>query len=362
MPELRAATPAAEGFGVRRYPTVNLMSVATELPPGRVSSAELAEGLGVSEDWIVSRTGIRSRPRAAAHERLSDCAARAGAKALAAAGVDAAELDLVIVATITADELTPAAAPLVATALGAVNAGAFDIASACTGFLTGLAMACGQIESGRARRILLIGADFCSRFIDDDDRKIAPLFADAAGAVVIGAGEPRTETPESDAGPWVGPIVLGADGEGGRLLYAERDAKLKMDGPEVFKHAVSRMHDASLAAISAAGTRLSEVDLFVYHQANARITRALRERLELAEDRVVDCIERLGNSTAATLPLALAHAQDDGRLRRGTSVLLSAFGAGFTWGACVLHWGGAEGDLADALFEPDDAAGDPARV
>jgi 3-oxoacyl-[acyl-carrier-protein] synthase-3 len=350
----------------RRYPTVNLMSVATEIPVGQVSSAEMAARFGVTEDWIVSRTGIRSRPRAAPDDRLSDFAARAGAKALAAARVEAHELDLVIVATITADELTPAAAPLVARALGAVNAGAFDVASACTGFLTGLAIACGQIESGRARRILLIGADFCSRFVDEDDRKVAPLFADAAGAVVIGAGEPRdlgVVDPEADRRGWVGPIVLSADGDGGRLLYAERlESKMKMDGPEVFRAAVNRMQEASLAAISAAGSRMSEIDLFVYHQANARITRALRERLGVAEDRVVDCIERLGNTTAATLPLALAHAQDDGRLRRGTSVLLSAFGAGFTWGACVLHWGGPESDLAAALFDHDDAAVDSARV
>jgi 3-oxoacyl-[acyl-carrier-protein] synthase-3 len=349
------------------YPTVNLMSVATEIPSASVSSAELAEHLGVSEDWIVSRTGIRSRPRAGADERLSDFAARAGAKALQAAGVDARDLDLVIVATVTADELMPAAAPLVALALGAVNAGAFDVGAACTGFLTGLALACGQIESGRARRILLIGADFCSRFIDHDDRKVAPLFSDAAGAVVIGAGEPRSSDPteaERDGESWVGPMVLGSDGEGGRLLFAERsNPQMKMDGPEVFKHAIARMHEATLEAISSAGTRLSEIDLFVYHQANARITRALRERLGLAEERVVDCIERQGNSTAATLPLALAHAQADGRLRRGTSVLLSAFGAGFTWGACVLHWGGPEvEDLAAELFDHDDAGVDPARV
>ena len=359
MPETMPAqaTEAREGRGI---PTVNLMSVATEIPTGSVSSAELAEQLGVSEDWIVSRTGIRSRPRAAADERLSDFAARAGQKALDAAGVDARDLDLVIVATVTADELMPAAAPLVAQALGAVRAGAFDVGAACTGFLTGLALACGQIESGRAQRILLIGADFCSRFIDHGDRKVAPLFADAAGAVVIGAGEPRSG--ERDSGGWVGPMVLRSDGEGGRLLYAERtDPKMKMDGPEVFRHAIARMQEASLEAISAAGTRLSEIDLFVYHQANARITRALRERLGLAEDRVVDCIERQGNSTGATLPLALAHAQADGRLRRGTSVLLSAFGAGFTWGACVLHWGGPDVDPA-ALFDHDDATGDPTRV
>ena len=358
-----AGTPTS---GVRRHPSVNLMSVATEIPEGRVSSAELAEQFGVTEEWIVRRTGIRSRPRAAPDERLSDFAARAGQKALDAAGVHARDLDLVIVATVTADELMPAAAPLVAQALGAVRAGAFDVGAACTGFLTGLAVACGQIESGRAQRILLIGADFCSRFIDHNDRKVAPLFADAAGAVVIGAGEPRgpgSDGAEDDAGGWVGPIVLGADGEGGPLLYAERnDPKMKMDGPEVFRHAIARMHDASLEAISAAGARLSEIDLFVYHQANARITRALRERLGLAESRVVDCIEHQGNSTGATLPLALAEALADGRLRRGTSVLLSAFGAGFTWGACVLHWGGPETDLAATLFDHDDATGDSARV
>jgi 3-oxoacyl-[acyl-carrier-protein] synthase-3 len=356
-------TDVPRTLGKGQIPTVNLMSVATEIPAGRVSTAELAEQFGVSEEWIVRRTGIRSRPRATAEERLSDFAARAGQKALDAAGVDAHDLDLVIVATVTADELMPAAAPLVAMALGADRAGAFDVGAACTGFLTGLAVACGQIESGRANRVLLIGADFCSRFIDHDDRKVAPLFADAAGAVVIGSGEPRTPTAASEAGPWVGPIVLRSDGEGGPLLYAERtDPKIKMDGPEVFRHAITRMQEATLEAISAANTRLSEIDLFVYHQANARITRALRERLEVAEDRVVDCIERLGNSTAATLPLALAHAQADGRLRRGSSVLLSAFGAGFTWGACVLHWGGPEVDPLDVLFDHDAAADATPRV
>jgi 3-oxoacyl-[acyl-carrier-protein] synthase-3 len=364
MPEA-AVLPTPDPLGVPalgRTP-VHVLSVGTAVPAGRITSAELAVELGVDEAWIISRTGIRERPRAADDERLSDFAARAGADALASAGVRAAELDLVIVATITADELLPATAPLVARQLGAVRAGAFDVQAACTGFLTGLALAAGQIESGRAQRVLLIGADFCSRITDHQDRRTAPLFADAAGAVVIGAGSavprPARGGPGAEAangrldGGWVGPVVLACDGDPGRALYATHaDRQIRMDGPEVFRHAVARMQEASLAALAAAHTPLAEVDLFVYHQANGRITRALRERLGLSADRVVDCIEDLGNSSAATLPLALAHAERDGRLVPGTRVLLSAFGAGFTWGACVLNWGGPEPRPITPLSQP----------
>jgi 3-oxoacyl-[acyl-carrier-protein] synthase III len=320
---------------VPRRPAV--VSVAVEVPSTTLSSAELAERFGVAEDWIISRTGVRERPMALPDERLSDYATRAGAAALSRAGVDGADLDLVIVATLTADELSPNTAPLVAHALGAERAGAFDVGSACTAFLTGLSLAAAQIEAGRAERILLVGADFVTRLIDWDDRKSAPLFGDGAGAVVL--------APASGDYGAIGPIVLGADGSHGRTIVVDHDErKIHMDGPEVYRHAVARMSEATIAAVERAGLTLDEIDLFVYHQANARITRALGEKLGVEPERVVDCIETLGNSSAATLPLALAFAERDGRLKPGSRVLLGAFGAGFTWGAGVIEWGGTDGD------------------
>ena len=308
-------------------------SVAIEVPPVRVTSGELAERLGISEEWILSRTGIQERPVAGADERLSDYAARAGAAALERAGVDGSELDLVLVATITADEVTPNAAPLVAHALGADRAGAFDIGSACTGFLSAVATGAAQIESGRARWVLVVGADFITRVLDWEDRKSAPLFSDAAGAAILGPADGEQGV--------IGPIVLGADGSNGEKIFIPNpDRKLRMDGPEVYKHAVARMAESTLEALDRARMTVDDVDLFVYHQANARITRALGERLGVEPERVVDCIAQYGNSSAATLPLALAFAERDGRLRPGARVVLGAFGGGFTWGGGVIEWGG----------------------
>jgi len=312
-----------------------MLSVAAEVPPARVTTAELAERLGVSEDWIVSRTGIRSRPVAAPDERLSEFAARAGSAALSRAGIDPADIDLVLVATLTQDELMPNAAPIVAHAVGADRAGAIDLGAACTGFLSGLSLAAAQIETGRAERVLLIGADFTTRIVDWDDKRTAPLFGDGVGAVMIGpaAGELGA----------IGPIILGADGSGAPAIHIDHvDRKLRMDGPEVYRHAVARMGEATLAAVEGAGLTLEDIDLFVYHQANGRILRALAEKLQLPPERVVDVIENLGNSSAATLPLGLAASEREGRLRPGARVLLSAFGAGFTWGAGVVEWGGSE--------------------
>jgi 3-oxoacyl-[acyl-carrier-protein] synthase III len=323
---------AAEEFAPAR-PAI--LSVAAEVPSARVSTAELAERLGVSEDWIVSRTGIRSRPVAAPGERLSEFAARAGSAALSRAGVDPADVDLVLVATLTQDELMPNAAPIVAHAVGADRAGAIDLGAACTGFLSGLSLAAAQIETGRAERILLIGADFTTRIVDWEDKRTAPLFGDGAGAVVVGpaAGELGA----------IGPIILGADGSGAPAIHIDHaDRKLRMDGPEVYRHAVARMGEATVAAVEGADLTLEDIDLFVYHQANGRILRALAEKLQLPHERVVDVIENLGNSSAATLPLGLAAAEREGRLRPGGRVLLSAFGAGFTWGAGVIEWGGGD--------------------
>jgi 3-oxoacyl-[acyl-carrier-protein] synthase-3 len=316
-------------------PRPAILSVASEVPAATVTTAELAERLGVSEDWIVSRTGIRARPVAAPEERLSEFAARAGVAALGRAGVDPAEVDLVLVATLTQDELMPNAAPVVAHAVGADRAGAIDLGAACTGFLSGLSLGAAQIETGRAERVLLIGADFTTRIVDWEDKRTAPLFGDGVGAVVLG--------PAAGEVGGIGPIILGADGSGAPAIHIDHaDRKLRMDGPEVYRHAVARMGEATVKAVEGAGLTLDDIDLFVYHQANGRILRALAEKLQLPSERVVDVIENLGNSSAATLPLGLAAAERDRRLWPGARVLLSAFGAGFTWGAGVVEWGGLD--------------------
>lgn len=325
---------ASEQLDTRRLAPprhAEILSVAIELPSGRITNEELARQFGVSEQWILSRTGIRERCQAAPDERMSDYATAAARKALERAHVSPADVDLVLVATTTPDELQPNTAPIVAYELGTNGAGAFDIGSGCTGFLSAVAMAAGQIETGRAERVVVVGADFITRINNYEDRRVGPLFADGAGAVVL--GEARDGI--------VGPIVLGSDGSHARtILVTHEERKIHMDGPEVFRHAVNRMGEVTMTALERSALKLEEIDLFVYHQANARITRALGERLGLQPDRVVDCIAQIGNASTATLPIALETAIDDGRLRPGAHVLLAAFGSGFTWGAGVVRWGG----------------------
>jgi 3-oxoacyl-[acyl-carrier-protein] synthase-3 len=278
---------------------------------------------------VIARTGIRSRRIARDDERLSDLAAAAGQIALDRAGVDPLDLDLVLVATVSADEMTPNAAPLVAHSVGARRAGALDVGAACTGFLSALALGSGWIESGRGERVLVVGADMLSRYTNRDDRRTAPLFGDGAGAVVLGAGETGG----------LGPVVLHQDGAHAELIVAPREIGLiQMDGQETFRHAVNRLVEVTGEVINGAAISLDDVDLFVYHQANARITRAVGARLALDPSRVVDCIAEQGNTSAATLPLALAHSEARGRLRPGMTVLLAAFGAGLTWGGALLEW------------------------
>jgi 3-oxoacyl-[acyl-carrier-protein] synthase-3 len=239
------------------------------------------------------------------------------------------ELDLVLVATVSADELTPNAAPLVAASLGATCAGAVDVGAACTGFLSALSLGAACIESGRAEHVLVIGADALSRFTDPEDRRTAALFGDGAGAVVLGAGH----------GGGLGPVLLRQDGSNAQVIVAPRSTGLiEMDGLATFRHAVNRLVEVTGEVTQAAGISLEDVDLFVYHQANARITRAVGARLGLDSSRVIDCIAEQGNTSAATLPLALAHAEANGRLHPGMTVLLAAFGAGLTWGGGVLEW------------------------
>jgi 3-oxoacyl-[acyl-carrier-protein] synthase-3 len=326
-PAPAAVTPAAPG----RLRGAEITGLGVAVPETVVTNAPIAARLGIEESWIVQRTGIQERRVAQPGERLFELAALAGERALAAAGTDPAELDLVLLATTSNDELMPGASPRVAAAIGAARAGAIDVNAACTGFVSALALACGQIEAGRAANVLVLGADLMTQLIDPDDRATAAVFGDGAGAIVLrGAAAGR-----------VGPIVLGADGANADLIFTPRATGLTvMQGHETFRHAVERMSEVTAAAAAAAGLELSEVDLFVYHQANARILRSVGERLELPGERVVDCIGRFGNTSAASIPLALEQARLDGRLVSGARVLIGAFGAGLTWGAAVIEWGG----------------------
>ena len=311
-------------------PGAAIAGVAMALPERLVTNDELAVGLGVDPAWITKRTGTRERPWASGEERLSQLAAQAGREALERAGLEAGELDLVLVATSTADEISPNAAPLVAGLIGAERAGALDVGAACTGWLSALAMASGQIESGRASHALVVGADFLSRFLDVADRDTAPLFADGAGAVVVSA----TESPDGR----IGPVVLHADHSGAHLISLRRGDHIRMDGQESFRAAVASMARVTVEALEAAGCGLEDVDLFVYHQANSRIIRAVGQRLDLPAERVVDYVGRFANSSTATLPIALSVAVSEGRLAPGHRVLLAAFGAGLTWGGAVVEW------------------------
>jgi 3-oxoacyl-[acyl-carrier-protein] synthase III len=308
----------------------SIAGVAMALPDRLVSNDQIAVQLGVDPDWIAKRTGTSERPWALDGERLSEFAAVASERALAHAGVDPGEVDLVLVATSTADDITPNAAPLVAGLIGADRAGALDVGAACTGWLSALAMACGQIESGRARYALVVGADFLSRFLDVSDRDTAPLFADGAGAALLAATESATGR--------VGPIVLRADHSGSHLIRLSRGDHIRMEGQESFRIGVASLAQVTTEALAASYCGLDDIDLFVYHQANSRIIRAVGQRLDLPPERVVDYVGRFANASTATLPIALTVAQSEGRLEPGARVLLAAFGGGLTWGATVVEW------------------------
>ena len=308
-----------------------MLGLGHHLPEQVVNNLPIAERLGIDDHWIEKRTGIRSRRHAMPHERLSDLATAAGKAAVEDAGIDATELDVVLVATTSADEITPNAAPYVATALGATKANAMDIGAACTAFVTALSVGASMIESGRAETVLVVGADALSRFTDFDDKRTAALFGDGAGAIVLGNQE----------GGGVGPFVFGNDAELAEAIIARRDDPvLRMDGHTTFNSATAALVNSTRDAVELAGLTLDDVDLFVYHQANARITKAVAERLELPMERVADYIADIGNTSAASIPLALAFARDEDRLHPGDTVLVAAVGAGFTWGGAVLEWGG----------------------
>jgi 3-oxoacyl-[acyl-carrier-protein] synthase III len=308
-----------------------LVGVGMAVPEQVTTNAAIAERLGVDEEWISRRTGTSQRHVAAPGQRLDEFAATAARAALAQAGVDAADVDAVLVGTTSAEEMSPHAAPLVAADIGASGAAAIDISAACTGFLSGLVMGAGMIESGRARAVLAIGADMLSRYLDRDDPQSAMLFGDGAGAAVLTAVE---------GGSRVGPAVLTSDGQRRELIRLARDELLiRMDGPTVYRHAVRLMTEVTEQAVRRAGLTVADIDLFVYHQANSRIIEAVGQKLRLDPARVVDVVGSFANTSAASLPIALAAADRDGRLHDGDRVLLAAFGAGLVWGGVVVTWG-----------------------
>lgn len=323
------ASVVRSGGARRDSARTGVLGLGSALPAPVLGNDRIAREIGVETEWILRRTGIRERRRAAPGAHLSELAADAGRAALLDAGLDGEDVDLVIVATFTPDAIIPPAAPTVAHLLGARRAAAFDLNGACSGFVAALASADALIGSGSASCALVIGAEIISRHLDPADRNTAAVFGDGAGALVIGG----------DANGSLGPFVIGADGSQAHLITTEPDGgTLRMDGHETFKHAVRRLGEVSLEACAAAGIELGELDLLVFHQANSRITAALAERLSVERERVVDCIATLGNTSAASIPLALVHARQERRLQPGQKVLLAAVGAGFTWGATVVDW------------------------
>jgi 3-oxoacyl-[acyl-carrier-protein] synthase-3 len=331
-PDLASIAREATRNGTPAAPprTARVVGLGHHVPPEVVPNGPIAERIGVDDAWIVKRTGIHSRRRAAPADRLSDLATFASRRALTDAGVDARDVDLVLVATMTPDEITPNTAPLVAHALGAERAGAIDVGAACTGWLAALRLGAAQVETGRADTVLVVGAEHLTRLVDYDDPKTAALFGDGAGAVVLGA---------SGAGE-VGPILLAADGGlADRITATFDDPRLRMDGHSTYQVAVKRLSEATVAAVARAGLELDDVDLFVYHQANGRIIRAVGEKLDLPPARVADYVAHMANTSAASIPLTLSLLREDGRLRPGQKVVVAAIGAGFTWGAGVLEWG-----------------------
>jgi 3-oxoacyl-[acyl-carrier-protein] synthase-3 len=314
------------------------------LPPSVVTNADLKARLDTSDEWIRSRTGIAARRIASRGTLTSDIAVAAAAPALRSSGDS--QVQAVVLATSTPDRLCPATAPVVATRLGLPGVAAFDISAVCTGFLYGLAVASGLVVSGTARRVLLIGADRFSTLLDPRDRATVPIFGDGAGAVVLRQGL------ASEPGA-IGQVILGSDGAHQDLITVRagndgagaddrpasaRIGYLEMLGPKVYRHAVKRMSSAAKAAADAAGWTMKDVDRLVAHQANARITAALARDLEISPDRCASNIAEVGNTAAASVPILLAQATADGFLAYGHRVLLTAFGAGLTWGATTLVW------------------------
>lgn len=322
-----------------------LAGLGSCLPPRLVTNEELVSRLDTSDEWIRTRTGIRQRYVATDGLLTSDLAAGAGALALKSAGLSRA--DAVLLATTTPDRPCPATAPLVAEKLGLGHIPAFDVSAVCTGFLYALATASGLIATGTVDNVLVIGAETFTRILDPGERTTSVVFGDGAGAVLVRAGHP--EEPGA-----LGPLALGSDGSGQDLITVPRGGPpstgetaadgyyFTMQGKKVFRLAVQRMGESIRAALDQAGWRIEDVDRLVGHQANHRILLRLADEIGLPRERGYNHIAEVGNTAAASLPLALAHAQAEGALRPGDRVLLAAFGGGLTWGATTLIWPGID--------------------
>ncbi|MGI8421554.1 MAG: beta-ketoacyl-ACP synthase III [Gaiellaceae bacterium] len=330
-------------IGVANGVAVSITGLGSYVPERVVTNDELAQRLDTSDEWIVERTGIRERRVAAPEQALTDLAYPAAVQALAAAGAEAASVDLLIVATVTSDMAFPSSGALLADRLGMSGAAAYDLAAGCTGFMYAIAQAYGMLAAGLAQRALVIGGDVLSRIVDWDDRSGAVLFGDGAGAVVI----ERVER-----GGFLG-FELGADGAGGVHLsqpaggsripasaesVAARQHFAKMNGREVFKFATRVLVSSAETLLARCGYTVADVDVYVPHQANVRIIEHARKKLGIASERTVVNVDRYGNTSSGSIPLALADARADGRLRPGELVLMNGMGAGLTWGSSLIEW------------------------
>ena len=320
-----------------------ILGCGAYLPERVVTNAELSQEVGSSDEWIVQRTGIRQRHIAAEGEFTSHLGTRAAERALAAAGLAAADVDLIIVATTTPDDTFPATATRVQANLGALNSAAFDVQAVCAGFVFGLSVADSLIKTGSATTALVIGAETYSRILDWEDRTTCVLFGDGAGAVVLGASDVPQE--QAASAPGILSVHLHSDGRFRDILYVDGGPSstqtvghLRMTGKEVFRHAVGNLAAVSLEALEAGGLGLDDVDWLVPHQANMRIIEATGKRLNLSPERVVTTVDRHANTSAASIPLALFEAVEDGRIQEGDLVLLEGMGGGFTWGSALVRW------------------------
>jgi 3-oxoacyl-[acyl-carrier-protein] synthase III len=307
------------------------------LPARRVTNAELAERVDTTHEWIVERTGIEARHIAGDGETTATLAAEAARKALAAAGLEAERIGLIVLATATPDQTFPASATRVQAMLGIPDCIAFDVQAVCTGFLYALSIADNMMKGGMADHALVIGSETFSRILDWEDRATCVLFGDGAGAVVLSAVE------EEDVG--ILATRLHADGRQSDLLYVDGGVsttgtvgKLRMQGREVFRHAVVNLANVLGEVLDAAGHRIEEIDWVVPHQANKRILDATARKLGLAPEKVVVTVDRHANTSAASVPLALDTAVRDGRIKPGDLLVLEAMGGGFTWGAAVVRY------------------------
>ena len=306
-------------------------------PERVITNAELSQLVETSDEWIIERTGIRERRIAADEQALSDICLPAAQEALGQADLQGKDLDLIVVATVTPDMMFPSTSALLADRLDAADAAAYDLSAGCTGFMYAVAQAYGMVAAGLAHRVLVVGGDVLSRILDWSDRSTVVLFGDGAGAVVL---EPSDE-------PGFLVFELGADGGGGEhlwlpgsgsRLFAEPDRFVKMNGREVFKFATRVLVDSAQAVLDQQGMRVEDVDVYVPHQANVRIIDHATKKLGIPSDRVVINVDRYGNTSSGSIPLALADAQADGRLRAGGLVLMTGMGAGLTWGSALMRW------------------------